>query len=347
MLSPYHPNKPIRDVNLLVGRRQHTEVLTSYLLRPLSVNIVGANRKGKTSFAINIEGLANKYGFSARLNNSRLAYFDAQRSTIHDATELLVDIYHILEPSFVYQKDQMDSSDLLDILAHKIQNLNYNLVIIIDETEVLLSNGDAFPLKFWYMIRYLISNHENIAFIFITQKPLAYYWDTFDHLKLDSGSPAYNVFAVLHIDNLRKNEVDELFQLSDIPFKSKEKEWIYKFSATDPAKLQVACYTMYELKKKNPNPTRSDFRRYISYYNKSFNPISKRPSRFIMFLVYAVIILLFAPNIGLVARVTGNSLDEFVNMITGSAILIVVTLAMFGKIPISKIRDYIERIIGS
>lgn len=357
MTNPYQAIGPIRDVNNFVGRSAEIKQMVYKLMvgsHPTSINLVAQNQYGKTSLLKNFAMLAKKYINQDIPSRVQIIYLNLQEPNLNSPSSLVWAISEqiassineqAVNPSLPLFSQYNELEKLIRICGHRV-------IVLIDEVEVALMNPTEFTESFWGNLRAIISESTNLSFVLTTQLPLQYYWGLLEHLKNNMSSPLYNMLIRIELHDFNDQEIEELFDLSDIRFNWEERNWILKFAGGNPQKLQVASFTMYDLKNGRQNLiTEMDFKKALAiasatYQVNSNKNKSEKIQKTMLILIVIGLLAFIAPLIGSISRITGDLLDSLVNTIVGVILVLLLILVLLGKFPLEKIREYIERIIG-
>jgi hypothetical protein len=245
--NPFTNRERIKTEDEFFGRETELRAVYTRLLGGASVSLVGERRTGKSSLlnALNFAGERESLGIPAQL---RFAYTDFQ-----DIAGCGEDIYlEYLCDNFAAAMDlsppPKPSRARLKELALQARSKGLMPVLAIDEFDLLLEN-DKVGLEFLAFLRSWSSG---------TQVPmvLASWEGSIEELTENprTGSNFLNIFAPVYVGPLELADALELVTVPaesmGEPFLSEEVEWIRAYGGLHPFFLQMACFHMFEARRK-------------------------------------------------------------------------------------------------
>jgi len=250
--NPFFYGNPVSP-DQFIGRKAEVRRLAGRIVTGQSSAITGTFRSGKTSI---LDYLATPsvplYGADTLI----FSYRDANTLSIEcDQSKFWG---YVLEPlqkriaempdsslSKAYQASKENNFANLEELIAQIGNINWQLVLMIDEFDVLLDRPYLNNTEFFGGLRKLASRSRGALVLAMTTNTSL----TQLHRKtrpFTSGSPYFNFLDEIILGPLSDSEVEELLHQGDTNFSDDDRRFLKKITGEHPYLLQVAASALWE-----------------------------------------------------------------------------------------------------
>jgi len=257
--NPFFYGNPVSP-DQFIGRKAEVRRVAGRIVNGgQSSAITGTFRSGKTSI---LEYLAapekqiELYG-DKKADTLIFSYWDANRLSVE--CEQAQFWGYVLEPlqkriakipdsslDKAYQAAQENNFANLEELIAQIGNLNWQLVLMIDEFDVLLDRPHLNNTEFFGGLRQLASRSRGaLVLVLATNISLTQlHQQTKPFTK--SGSPYFNFLDDIVLGPLSDSEVEELLDQDDTYFSDDDRRFIKEITDKHPYLLQVAASALWE-----------------------------------------------------------------------------------------------------
>lgn len=262
VLSPFVAGPMIKDPGLFVGRKEELRTLAGLMsgVQPVSVNVIGERRIGKSSLLYHFFQTWEQRVDSP--NRFIVAYLDLLKEnpkTEEEFYRLLADV--LQQQSVVTQTGLLrtalsslpvthkEFSTLLDIFATQ----GLLPVFCLDEFEVLFKNGEQFTDSFFDQLRGCM-NASQLMFILSSRQPLDVYAG-----KQNLTSAFFNLGQVIELGEFSEEEVEELLHLPlpgrvNFPaLSARDQKLARQWGGRHPCLLQLAATALVEARQFRKN----------------------------------------------------------------------------------------------
>jgi uncharacterized protein len=336
-LCPFIAGPMITDPRLFVGRKRILSRLAVMVQQPVSANVVGERRMGKSSLLYNFYQTweqrvhaPDKYCVvylnlqDAQCDREALFYRAVLRSLQQKQPP------HSALAQLPVDADRLEFAESV----RQYKRLQVLPVLCLDEFEALFENTQEFNDGFFDNLRTLM-NSSDIMLVLASRKSLDVY-----KKKHRLTSDFFNLGQIIRLGDLEAEEVDDLVRLpasnvSDLPAalgvleQEKAKAW----GEQHPCKLQYAASFLWQAGQQGYGEKWA--RQLFLIESERLPKRRPKPS-----LISAV------GNLGKLAQGIGSQLDDFGNLVTGSIILVVALLAICGVLGWEEVKLLINEILG-
>jgi len=251
--SPFFYGNPVSPEQF-IGRQKEIRRLAGRIVSGQSSVITGTFRSGKTSI---LDYLATQkeplYGNKA--DTLIFSYMDANTLSIEcDQAQFWGDVLEPLQKriaelpdsslSKAYQacQEKNNFANLEELIA-QIENMNWQLVLMIDEFDVLLDRPHLNNTEFFGGLRQLASRSRGtLVLVMTTNTSLT----EFHKKTKKSGAPYFNFLDEIVLESLSDSEVEELLHQGDTYFSDDDRRFIKEITGEHPYLLQVAASALWE-----------------------------------------------------------------------------------------------------
>ncbi len=257
MQNPYTSRNMIKNSACFFGRTSEIEEIFRNLESFQSTSIVGERRAGKSSLLWDIAQPEIHKKYLPQSDKPYLfLFFDLQRvATLTQETffKLLAEcLLEQLPAGYIPDHEGAeDSQDFFRRLILKAKN-SYFIVICIDEFETVTSN-DKFDKGFLQSLR-AYGNAQDVAYVTSSRLRLDDICKNTHHLQ---GSEFWNIFVMppLFLGLFAMDEAKDLIttpaKAKGITFAESEIDYVLELAGRHPLFLQICCFHLFEVKKKN------------------------------------------------------------------------------------------------
>jgi len=246
-LNPFTNRTMIVEADEFFGRGSELRELYQRVLRRQSVSLVGERRVGKSSLlnALIFQRDRPEYNI---VESIRFVYMDMQSVSGCDESGIVERVLDLIEDETGVRVGSGRRRDVEPTLK-EIQARGMSLVLLLDEFNILTENTNI-PSTFYDLLRSAIA----YRLTYVT----AYREGTLDALvaglkETDGLSPFMNIFGIMYIGPLKKDDADTLvLELSDdagSPFSADEIDQVQRLGGYLPFYLQIAAYHAFEAKR--------------------------------------------------------------------------------------------------
>ena len=257
--SPFFYGNPVSP-DQFIGRQKEVRRLAGRIVSGQSSVITGTFRSGKTSILMYLMAPEKQFELYGDRGDS-LIFSNLDANTLQTECEQTKFWERILEPlqqrihteaansslAQAYQlcqKNAFENRDLEKLIA-QIKHINWQLVLMIDELEVLLDRPYLNNTEFLGGLRGLVSQSDGALILVMTTNTSL----TQLHQKtrpFTSGSPYFNFLDEIVLGSLSDSEVEELLDQGDTDFSDDDRRFIKEITGEHPYLLQVAASALWE-----------------------------------------------------------------------------------------------------
>ncbi|RKZ91728.1 MAG: hypothetical protein DRR19_06420 [Candidatus Parabeggiatoa sp. nov. 1] len=148
--------------------------------------------------------------------------------------------------SKAYQASQKNHFANLDELIAQIGNMNWQLVLMIDEFDVLLDRPHLNKTEFFGGLRQLASRSRGALVLVMTTNTSLTQLHQKTKPFTKSGSPYFNFLDEIILGPLSDSEVEELLDQDDTDFSDDDRRFVKEITGEHPYLLQVAASALWE-----------------------------------------------------------------------------------------------------
>ena len=329
---PFIAGPKITDPRLFVGRREELRRLATAMAgaQPISVNVVGARRIGKSSL------LYHFYQTWEQRVRTPARFVVAFLSLQEAAAQTEADLYRAIARSLLDRPAAHQRADLVAALNRQpldrsgfaeamkgFRAQNLLPVLCLDEFEALFQHPRQFDDGFYDALHALMDGNV-LMVIAASHEPLDVY-----RRQHRLTSSFFNLGHVLRLGDLTEEEAADLVRLpastiSGAPaaLSLDEQRLARAWGRRHPYLLQLAAYFLYQARQEG---------RDTAWARMQFEAEARRVPRVHGRLRPLRWLAWDAPaRLGRLAKRTGETLDDLTNWVIGMVILIVVILAVLG-----------------
>ncbi|NEO34494.1 MAG: ATP-binding protein [Symploca sp. SIO3C6] len=348
---PFIAGSMITDSKFFVGRREELDFITSRMTaaQPTSINVLGEWRIGKSSllyhFCQTYEQRVQRYGKSP--SDYVAIYLSLQDAQCRQEANFYRAIAKALLKRASVQNnpalsvplnggslDRQTFSAAMDVW--KIEKVLP--VLCLDKFEELFENAEEFNNQFYDNLRSLMDRNA-LMLVIASYKRLDVY--SRQH-RLTSSF--FNLGNILPLKGLTEMEATDLVRLPEtkVPgtqaaLSENRQKLALEWGGRHPYLLQLAGRCLWDAKQRDET---------VDWAKKQFQQEKQRlpqrrfnPRR----LILPLRLLLWLPlNLGRLARMIGNFVDDTGNLITGAFILIAIILVWFGALNWSELQKLLK-----
>ena len=254
--SPFFYGNPVSP-NKFIGRQIEIRRLAGRIVSGQSSAITGTFRSGKTSI---LDYLATPSTPLYGANTLIFSYQDANTLSIEcDQSKFWGDVLEPLQKRIVempdsslskaYQASQENNFANLEELIAQIGNMNWQLVLMIDEFDVLLERPNLNNTEFFGGLRQLASRSRGALVLVMTTNTSLTQLHQKTKPFTKSGAPYFNFLDEIVLAPLLDSEVKELLDQGDTYFSDDDRRFIKEITGEHPYLLQVAASALWEFYK--------------------------------------------------------------------------------------------------
>ncbi len=255
--SPFFYGNPVSP-NQFIGRKAEMRRVAGRIYGGQSSAITGTFRSGKTSILEYLAAPEKQIAlYRDEADTLIFSYLDANRLSIEcDQAQFWGDVLEPLQKriaeipdsllSEAYQACQKNHFANLDELIAQIENMNWQLVLMIDEFDVLLDRPLLNNSEFFGSLRQLASRSRGALVLVMTTnisltelhqktKPLS-----------KPGVPYFNFLDEIVLSPFSDSEVEELLRQDNTYFSDDDRRFIKEITGEHPYLLQVAASALWE-----------------------------------------------------------------------------------------------------
>ena len=334
---PFIAGPMITDPRLFVGRRRQLARLTAMAQQPVSANVVGERRIGKSSLLYHFfqtweQRVRQPDRYCVVYLNLQDAHCDQEHRFYQAVLQVLGQKlrYH---PTLGQLPQSADRSGFSEAMG-QCRQANVLPVLCLDEFESLFEQTEEFGDRFFDNLRALMNSNQ-VMLILASRQSLDVY-----KKKHRLTSDFFNLGQIVRLGELEPIEVDHLVSLPKsadaslspalgVSDQDKAKDW----GGRHPCKLQHAANFLWQAGQQGYGETWA-----WEHYRYEIRRLPKRRQR--PNLLRAV------KNLGRLARNIGDSLDDFGNLVTGAVIVVVVLLGILGVFQRQELKEFLDKILG-
>jgi hypothetical protein len=252
--SPFFYGNPVSPDQFL-GRQKEVRRLAGRMVSGQSSVITGTFRSGKTSIldylAMPEEPL---YGTDTLI----FSYLDANTLSIEcDQSQFWGEVLKPLQKRIAeipdsslykaYQACQENNFANLEELIAQIGNMNWQLILMIDEFDVLLDRPHLNNTEFFGGLRQRASHSRGaLVLVMTTNTSLTEFHQKTKPFTTKSGAPYFNFLDEIVLEPLSDSEIEKLLSQDDTHFTNDDRQFIKKIAGGYPFLLQVAASSLWE-----------------------------------------------------------------------------------------------------
>ncbi len=349
---PFVAGPKITDPRLFVGRKEELGRLVTAMEgpQPISINIVGERRIGKSSLLYHLhqtweQRVQNPARYVVAYLSLQDAAAQAERDFYRAVARALLARSSVQQHSAIVEaliRQPLDRTEFADgMRAFQAQGLLP--VLCLDEFEALLHHPRQFDDGFYDALRSLMDDNV-VMLIPATLRSLKVYKG-----KHGFTSSFFNLGHVLTIGELAEDEAADLVRLPASTVRGaraalglEEQRLARQWGGRHPCLLQLAASFLCQAGQRGRDAAwaRERFEEQASGIpRRRFDPRHwRRPLRWVVWDAPA--------RLGRAARFVGGAADELTNWIIGMVILTVVILALLGLLARPQVVDLMRRALG-
>jgi hypothetical protein len=350
---PFLAGPAIENSQFFVGRKNQLQFIIDRMQspQPISVNIIGRHRIGKTSLLCRFYQHCNV----AKSAKFVVIYLSLQDATCQEESSFYAAIAKELKTRPLIQKQpqllaiwqqptwnrQSFAEAIKDCKTYKILP-----VLCLDKFDALFQNADEFNNGFYDSLHHLI-NHNFLMLVITTLEFLEVYQD---QQKLTSSF--FNVGHNLVLDEFTEEEADKLVRLpastisGSPPALSPQEQRIARhWGGRDPYLLQLASYYLWSARqqKKPVKWAKQQFQQ------QTHPPSATNGNRHKLHPLWLPLRWLgwdLPVRIGSLAKFIGATWDDLGNWILGLVVITGVLVVVLGIVPWEQVKDLLEKALG-
>src|SRR5262245_17138911 len=257
MSNPYLSRGPVRDPDMLFGRRHELLEIGAFVKASQSVSIVGPRKIGKTSLIYSLVHPSNWADLRLDANNL-FVYIDCEvlgegaHAEIFGqfASEMTAALTErSLDPEPALEAAVARPSRLtFEAAVRKLNQRNLRVTLILDEFE-RLSTNQQLDINFFNALRSIAGRYQ---FVFLTASARPLIELTFSGRSQEIlSSPFFNIFAPIFLGPLAKEDayllMREPMRKAGAAFTPATEGFLYDLVGGHPLGLQVACFHAFDL----------------------------------------------------------------------------------------------------
>ncbi|MEH1965525.1 MAG: ATP-binding protein [Nostoc sp.] len=342
----------ITESNLFVGRIKELKQMTGCmsLRNPMSINIYGEERIGKSSLLYQFSQLQNDH-------QCEVIFIDLQQASCNSEVGLYKEVARKLKESPHVQNKQT-LAQLFPInppldrqgFEHAVRESKTQGVLIVlclDEFEALFQYPEEFTRGF-YSNLYSLMNRGALMLVVSSQRRLNVYKNQLNYAKF------YQKFTSLNLSNLSNKEADELVQLptkkginSPPPVLDEEEQAdARKLGGTHPYLLQLAAIIIYDRRQSSRAfaKAKTEFKKEARRIFWARVTNSQKWWGFLLVLRWLFVNLPI--KVGSYATLIGLTLDDFKNWLIGMIVLILIGLSVFKVLTLPVLLEWLQKILN-
>ena len=339
---PFIAGPMIMDPRLFVGRRGELARLTAMAQQPVSANVVGERRIGKSSLLYHFfqtweQRVRQPDRYCVVYLNLQDAHCDQEHRFYQAVLQALRQRLQ-RRPTLGQLPQSADRSGFSEAMG-QCRQANVLPVLCLDEFESLFEQTQEFGDRFFDNLRALMNSNQ-VMLILASRQSLDVY-----KKRHRLTSDFFNLGQIIRLGELEPEEVNDLVRLpastvSNLPpaLGALEQSTAKKWGEQHPCKLQHAANFLWQAgqqgydKKWAWKHYKYEIRRLPKRRQRP-NPQRPNPLRALK-------------NLGRLARNIGDSLDDFGNLMTGAVIVVVVLLGILGVFQRQDLKQFLDKILG-
>jgi hypothetical protein len=351
---PFVAGPKITDLRLFIGRKNELREIASRMngIQPMSVNLTGERRIGKSSLLYAFTHLWDQYvPPETRRHEYVVVYLDLQESSPSTGRLYYQALLKALRERPVWNRfpdlqsalaDCPPEEEAFDTFLHRCKERGFLPVICLDEFETLFRYPQAFNNSFFDIQRGYM-NASVLMYIIATNRPL-------DHYRREQRltSSFFNLGHVLRLGEFSDEEAADLARLpaSTVPgapaaLSLDEQRRMREWGGRHPYLLQLAGYFLSQ--------ARQNGRDEAWAYEQFLAEKRRLPRRFSLkrMLSQALQFLWDLPlYLGRLAKGVRKNTDDLKDRLTGLALLLVLLLILLGILRVDLLRAWLEKFLG-
>ncbi|WP_298819506.1 hypothetical protein [uncultured Chloroflexus sp.] len=352
---PFIFGPKITDMRLFVGRKQELRAIADRIngVQPVSVNLIGERRIGKSSLLYALTVLWDQYLPSeTRRRDPALVYLDLQEISPSNERKYYQEVLDALREQSIWKRfpdlqrairECAPDRDAFRTFLQKCQDRNVLPVICLDEFEVLLGYPQAFDDSFFDVQRgYMNSNA--LMYVIASLHPL----DTYRRSHRLTSS-FFNLGHSLKLGEFSEEEASDLARLpaSTVPgapaaLSLEEQRLARAWGQRHPCLLQMAGYFLCQARQQGKD---SSWAYQQFQLERSRVPASRSPRAAVVGAARAI---WNAPLwLGRLAQWLGQRTDDVTNLVAGITIIVIIVLVLLGYQNPDALRVLLEKLLGS
>lgn len=380
---PFIAGSMLADSRFFVGRQEELNSLNSRLTaaQPISVNVVGKHKIGKSSLVYHFYQTWNTYQLSSRPqpkplfqrllpifqrllprrqrqptnpNPYEVIHLDLQQAECQTENSLYLAIAEKLrqQPGIASQPDlfKMLSAPKLDRPAFsrvikKFKDYQILPVLCLDKFEALFQNPQEFNNGFYDNFHSLMNNRY-LMLVVVTVKTLDIYSQ--EH---QLTSSFFNIGHVLRLEEFSEAEAQELVQLpaskstGAAPYLHPDQQKLaLAWGKQEPFLLQLAGFCLWEARQQNQDSdwAKAQFEEQASFFQDS--PVTEPPPQALstnLLIKSWGLVFRSISRVGQIAKNIGAALGKSGEFFVGTVVVVAVILVLTKTIPWEKFSDFL------
>lgn len=353
-VCPFVAGPKIIDLRLFVGRTEELRKITNHIndTQPVSVNVTGERRIGKSSLLYALTQLWDQYlPPQTRQREPVVVYLDLQEIDPTDVQRYYRAILDALRERSVWQRfpglqralrQCAPNHDEFRNLLEQCKAKSLLPVICLDEFEVLFRYPQVFNDAFFDTQRSYM-NASTLMFVIASRQPLDHY-----RRKQRLTSAFFNLGHVLRLGELKEEEAADLARLpaSTVPgapaaLSTEEQRLVRKWGGRHPYLLQLAGYYLCQARQQG---------RDVAWAHEQFMAEKNRLPRRVTpgrVLAAALRVLWDLPlSLGRLARGLQKNSEDLKDRLTGIAMILLFLLTLLGVLNRDLLQAWIDRVLG-
>lgn len=329
--NPFVAGPMITDPRLFVGRKTELNRLFHMMQQPVSANVIGERRIGKSSLLYHVYQT-----WESRVqqpNRYCVVYLNLQNAQCDQETLFYGTVMQALQQQLPGNRTVANLPATMDRqgFSQAIQQCcqaGIRPVLCLDKFEELFEHTQQFNDGFFDNLRALMNDNQ-VMLILASRKSLDVY-----KKRHRLTSDFFNVGQTVPLGDLKPDEVTDLLRLpASPPLGALEQDKAREWGGQHPCRLQLAANFLWQAGKHGYGEPWARQQFLLEEQRLPRQRVSTNPIRAVK-------------NLGKLAQWIGDTLDDVGNLLAGVVILIVVFLGITGIFHWSQVQDLLKKIIG-